>query len=47
MSPVGMSVVYEIFPVEERGKALGIWGIAAMAAPALGPPVGRIYSLKS
>jgi EmrB/QacA subfamily drug resistance transporter len=40
MSPVGMSVVYAIFPVEERGKALGLWGVAAMAAPALGPPIG-------
>lgn len=40
MSPVGMSVVYAIFPVEERGKALGLWGIAALAAPALGPPLG-------
>ena len=40
MSPVGMSIVYAIFPIEERGKALGIWGVAAMAAPALGPTVG-------
>lgn len=40
MSPVGMSVVYSIFPVEERGKALGIWGVGAMAAPSLGPPIG-------
>lgn len=40
MSPVGMSIVYAIFPVEERGKALGLWGVAAMAAPALGPPIG-------
>lgn len=40
MSPVGMSIVYAIFPVEERGKALGIWGVAAMAAPALGPTLG-------
>jgi EmrB/QacA subfamily drug resistance transporter len=40
MSPVGMSIVYMIFPKEERGKALGIWGVAAMAAPALGPSVG-------
>lgn len=46
MSPVGMSVVYEIFPIEERGKALGIWGIAALAAPALGPPLGG-YILSS
>lgn len=38
--PVGMSLVYEIFPLEERGVALGIWGISAMAAPAIGPTLG-------
>ncbi|MBN7773984.1 DHA2 family efflux MFS transporter permease subunit [Clostridium aminobutyricum] len=40
MSPVGMSIVYALFPIEERGKALGIWGVAAMSAPALGPTLG-------
>jgi EmrB/QacA subfamily drug resistance transporter len=35
--PVGMSIIYEIFPLEERGLALGFWGIASMAAPAIGP----------
>ncbi|QAT43379.1 DHA2 family efflux MFS transporter permease subunit [Aminipila luticellarii] len=40
MSPVGMSIVYAIFPVEERGRALGLWGVAALAAPALGPTLG-------
>lgn len=38
--PVGMSIIYEIFPLEERGVALGFWGIAAMAAPAIGPTLG-------
>lgn len=38
--PVGMSIIYEIFPLEERGMALGFWGIAAMAAPAIGPTLG-------
>lgn len=38
--PVGMAMVYEAFPADMRGRALGIWGIAAMAAPALGPVVG-------
>ena len=35
--PVGMSIIYQIFPKEERGMALGFWGIASMAAPAIGP----------
>lgn len=38
--PVGMSYVMQIFPVNERGKALGFWGIAAMSAPAIGPTLG-------
>lgn len=38
--PVGLAMIYELFPAHRRGMALGIWGIAAMAAPALGPVVG-------
>lgn len=35
--PVSMAIIYQIIPHEERGTALGIWGIAAMAAPSIGP----------
>lgn len=35
--PVGMSMIYQLVPLEKTGLALGIWGIAAMAAPAIGP----------
>ncbi|MDP4143371.1 MAG: DHA2 family efflux MFS transporter permease subunit [Bacillota bacterium] len=35
--PVGMSMIYQIVPIEKRGLALGVWGISAMAAPAIGP----------
>lgn len=38
--PVGMSIIYQIIPQEERGLALGFWGIASMAAPAIGPTLG-------
>lgn len=38
--PVGMSMIYQMFPPAERGTALGVWGIAAMAAPAIGPTTG-------
>jgi EmrB/QacA subfamily drug resistance transporter len=38
--PVGMSYIMQIFPVNERGKALGFWGIASMSAPAIGPTLG-------
>lgn len=35
--PVGMSMIFQTIPLEKRGVALGIWGISAMAAPAIGP----------
>lgn len=38
--PLGMTIIYSTFPKEERGMALGFWGIAAMAAPTIGPTLG-------
>jgi EmrB/QacA subfamily drug resistance transporter len=38
--PVGMTIVFGLFPREEHGRAIGVWGLAAMAAPALGPTLG-------
>ncbi|TVR26061.1 MAG: DHA2 family efflux MFS transporter permease subunit [Ilumatobacter sp.] len=38
--PIGMATVYDLFPPERRGTAMGVWGVAVMAAPAVGPPVG-------
>jgi EmrB/QacA subfamily drug resistance transporter len=40
LMPVGMAMIYELFDPEERGKALGYFGIAVMAAPAIGPVLG-------
>ncbi len=43
--PVTMAMIYELFAPEERGRALGIWGVAVMAAPAIGPVLaGSIVS---
>jgi len=38
--PLGMTIIYSTFSKEERGMALGFWGIAAMAAPTIGPTLG-------
>lgn len=38
--PVGMTIIYEVFPPRRRGLAMGIWGIGIAAAPAAGPPLG-------
>lgn len=40
MMPVGLAMIYELFPPDKRGTALGIWGLSAMAAPAVGPTLG-------
>ncbi len=38
--PVGLALLAKVFDPKERGKAMGIWGIGAMAAPAIGPTLG-------
>jgi EmrB/QacA subfamily drug resistance transporter len=38
--PIGMAMIYMIIPREKIGMALGIFGIASMTAPALGPTLG-------
>ncbi len=40
LMPVAMAMIYELFDPEERGRALGYFGIAVMAAPAIGPVLG-------
>ncbi|GAV21871.1 DHA2 family efflux MFS transporter permease subunit [Carboxydothermus pertinax] len=37
MMPASMTIIFNTFPREERGMALGIWGISVMVAPAIGP----------
>lgn len=38
--PVGMTLVYANYPREKIGQVLGFWGVAVMAAPAIGPTLG-------
>lgn len=40
--PVGMAYIGQMFAPEERGKAMGVWGIAGGSAPAIGPTLGGI-----
>jgi EmrB/QacA subfamily drug resistance transporter len=38
--PLGTALLLRTFPPEEQGVALGIFGVAALVAPALGPILG-------
>lgn len=38
--PLGSAMLFAAFPPQERGKALGIFGISLVFAPALGPLLG-------
>jgi len=38
--PVGMATVIREFPPQQRGMALGFWGIAAAASVSIGPSLG-------
>ncbi len=40
IGPVGNAMIFRTVPPEKLGLAMGIYGIAALAAPAIGPTIG-------
>jgi DHA2 family multidrug resistance protein len=38
--PTALSILYNIFPPDQRGKATGVFAIGAITGPALGPTLG-------
>src|SRR5262249_47249250 len=38
--PMAQAIMWEIFPLEQRGIAMTVWGIGIMMAPILGPTAG-------
>ncbi len=38
--PLSQSIMLQIFPAEQRGKAMAIWSMGVMVAPILGPTLG-------
>lgn len=42
MIPLSLAIMFDAFPKNERGRVTGIWGIAIMVAPAIGPTVGGL-----
>jgi DHA2 family multidrug resistance protein len=40
LQPLSQAVLLEAFPPEDRGKAMGFWGLGIVVAPILGPVLG-------
>ncbi|MBZ9566953.1 DHA2 family efflux MFS transporter permease subunit [Modicisalibacter tunisiensis] len=42
LQPLAMQVIFQVFPPERRGSAMGVYGIGVVLAPALGPTLGGL-----
>lgn len=42
LQPLAMVTIFQVFPPERRGSAMGIYGIGVVLAPALGPTIGGL-----
>jgi len=42
--PVGLIILYRVFPADEQGAAMGLYGLSASFAPALGPTLGGVIT---
>ncbi|NYT22193.1 DHA2 family efflux MFS transporter permease subunit [Alcaligenaceae bacterium] len=40
VQPLAMILLFQVFPIDQRGMAMGIYGIGVVLAPALGPWIG-------
>jgi DHA2 family multidrug resistance protein len=40
LQPISQAVLLEAFPPEQRGRAMGFWGLGIVVAPILGPVLG-------
>ncbi len=38
--PLSQAVMFDIYPIEQRGSAMALWGIGVMVGPILGPTLG-------
>lgn len=42
VQPMAMVIIFQVFPPDRRGAAMGVFGIGVVLAPALGPWVGGL-----
>ena len=40
--PLSQATMLDIYPVEQRGNAMAIWGVGVMIGPILGPDARRL-----
>src|SRR5258708_4795642 len=40
LQPLSQAVLLEAFPPQDRGKAMGFWGLGIVVAPVIGPVLG-------
>ena len=38
--PLSQATMLDIYPIEQRGQAMAIWGMGVMVGPILGPTLG-------
>ena len=38
--PLSQAVMLDAYPIEQRGQAMGIWGVGVMLGPIMGPTLG-------
>lgn len=38
--PISQATMMDIYPIEQRGQAMAIWGVGVMVGPILGPTLG-------
>jgi EmrB/QacA subfamily drug resistance transporter len=44
LQPLGMQLVFRIYPPERRGSAMGLFAVGVVMAPALGPTLGGLMT---
>ena len=44
LQPLAMQVIFQVFPPDRRGTAMGIYGIGVVLAPAIGPTLGGLLA---
>jgi EmrB/QacA subfamily drug resistance transporter len=42
LQPLAMVVLFRVFPVEQRGRAMALYGFGIVLAPAIGPALGGV-----